>query len=285
MTTICKVDESYINYINKNSSKLILNDKIKGNDNQCEEVVAVNSIESNKTTQKNFSQTETKDSQKLNNGLVHASHDFNAIAYSITLVEVDVEKKLKNNGKVLLLLTEDKLYEKNSLAIRNCIFDDNQQVLKVEIGNFANNDKFVKKSSVLGICEQINDRFIADINLDFESETNSKDIDSKMCASAISEGHKSVLKDKNNIEYKEMHLFEEKVRIGSHLTIEQINELKNLLESIPELFTFKDEKIGRIKGYEHVIDTKDAKPIYCTPSRCSFKEMEIIDREVDRLER
>jgi hypothetical protein len=44
-----------------------------------------------------------------------------------------------------------------------------------------------------------------------------------MCATAISEGDKSVLKDKN-IEYKEMHLFEEKVRIGSHLTIEQINE-------------------------------------------------------------
>jgi hypothetical protein len=119
----------------------------------------------------------------------------------------------------------------------------------------------VKKGSVLGICEQINDRFITDINLDFESETSSKDIDSKMCASAISEGHKSVLKDKNNIEYKEMHLFEEKVRIGSHLTIDQINELKNLLESFPELFTFKDENICRIKGYEHVIDTKDAKPI------------------------
>jgi hypothetical protein len=154
---------------------------------------------------------------------VHASHDFDTIANSITLVEVNVKKGLKNNGKVLLLLTVDKLYEKNFLAVRNCIFDDNQQVLKVEIGNFTNNDKFVKKGSVLGICEQINDRFIADINLDFERNPYSKSIDSKMCATAISEGDKSVLKDKN-IEYKEMHLFEEKVRIGSHLTIEQINE-------------------------------------------------------------
>ncbi len=51
MTTICKVDESYINYINKKSSKIISSEKIVYNENQGKEVVTINSIESNKTAQ------------------------------------------------------------------------------------------------------------------------------------------------------------------------------------------------------------------------------------------
>jgi hypothetical protein len=62
--------------------------------------------------------------------------------------------------------------------------------------------------------------------------------------------------------------------------------MKALLEKFPNLITFDDLIVGRINNYLYEINIKNgAKPIHCSPTRCSFKQMQLIDREVDKFER
>jgi len=62
--------------------------------------------------------------------------------------------------------------------------------------------------------------------------------------------------------------------------------LKAILEKFPNLITFDDSKVGQIKNYLYEINIKNgAKPIHCSLARCSFEQMQIIDREVNKLER
>jgi hypothetical protein len=187
-------------------------------------------------------------------------------AEPIALVDISISKKLRSKSP-LLLLTEDNLYLNNKLAVRNCVIDSSVEELKAQIANFTNTDRKVKSGTVLAICEQINERKIKDIGLEF-TDIKNESVSSLIKNSTEQMSNKSgIRRDENGIEYEEMFIFNNTVKIGSELSDAQVEELKKILEKFPELFAFNDERIGRIRGYEHKIETTTENPIYCTPAR------------------
>jgi hypothetical protein len=89
----------------------------------------------------------------------------------------------------------------------------------------------------------------------------------------------------NEIDEQFIQVFSHNVRVGPHLNDEQKDKSKHLLEQFPDLLYFDDTKVGRIKNYEYKINVKpNANPVHCSPSRVSFEQMQIIDKEIEMLE-
>ncbi|ODM90370.1 Transposon Ty3-I Gag-Pol polyprotein [Orchesella cincta] len=77
--------------------------------------------------------------------------------------------------------------------------------------------------------------------------------------------------------------------INPQLNLVQKQELINLIKQYPDCFSFSNLDIGKYSGKypnnEKIhIDTGDSKPIFVRPYRVSFKEREIIQTEIKKLE-
>nr|VZI12710.1 unnamed protein product [Spirometra erinaceieuropaei] len=60
-------------------------------------------------------------------------------------------------------------------------------------------------------------------------------------------------------------------------------QLKTLLNSFPDLFTWSTDTIGRTHLIQHTIDTGDAKPVWQPPRRISLRYREEVNKLLDEL--
>ena len=160
---------------------------------------------------------------------IHAANNFIAKRKSVDFIAVNTTKNRVKKGSVILCLTEDSIYDKNRLALRNCIIEPKGKESFIEIGNFTDKQVKVKKGTILGIYERIKEKQIRGYDVEEEPQEEVSTANSKQTNSiAINNEKENVLKDKNGIEYKKMRLFKGKVNIECHLTQEQESELKNV---------------------------------------------------------
>ena len=223
-----------------------------------------------------------KDDQNKSFGNIHCSEKTRIPKRTLALIDINSDKQLIKKNKSLFIYVNDQLYNHTKINVKNIILKPRKSVAMLQVANLNNFDVELKKGTILAKYEIINDEDVTEFDFN-EKNLNKIEIDCVVNNEGKFEEEFEENDFEDNIEAETIELFNGEIKIGKNLTKEQKNEIISLLKEYPNLWTFDDEIIGDIKNYEHKIPTGNAKPIAQTPTRCSFKEMELIDREVEKL--
>ena len=222
------------------------------------------------------------DEQNKSIGNIHCSEKTRIPKRTLALIDINSNKQLIKKNESLFIYANDQLYNLTKINVKNMILKPRKSIAMLQVANLNNFDIEINKGTILAKYEIIKDEDI--IEFDFNEKNSKKtEID---CIINNENKFKEEFEEndfEDKIETDTIELFNGEINIGKKLTKEQKNEIINLLKEYPNLWTFDDEIIGDIKNYEHKIPTGNAKPIAQAPARCSFKEMELIDKEVEKL--
>jgi hypothetical protein len=227
----------------------------------------------------------TNGKREIFKGFIHCVKDLTLNPLTISCIEIKLSNGKLLFGKQILLFTENEQYFKNGLSLRNTLTKADSNTLRVQCINTSEKYINLKCGQIMGVFEVIDEKWVADVDLDFESDkhTNENKDSRKVCFTETDKNYKTCVESSFNEQY--INIFGDKIRVGPHLTKEQKSQIKSLLEKFPNLISFNDEKIGRIKNFEYKIKIKDdAMPVHCSPARTSFEQMKIIDNEIKLLE-
>ncbi len=179
-------------------------------------------------------------------------------------------------------MTEDKQYENNKIAWRNIVKELNDKTFPVEVLNSSNTTVQIGSAAIIGVIEAIDSKDILSLNFNDIENGVQKEKYANFCSETNATNYKSSIDNESDEQF--IQVFGHNVRVDPHLNDEQKDNLKNLLEQFPDLLSFDDTKVCRIKNYEYKINVKpNANLVHCSPSRVSFEQMQVIDKEIECL--
>ena len=197
--------------------------------------------------------------------------------------------KVKTNGQTdvgnVLAFSEEYHFLKTGLSLQNTVSRTLDGILKVNAINTSTNILALKTGDVIGVFEAISDRNIFPIDLsdnEMDMHSNETVSDFSSINSPNGQNYRDITEKEFKIDFIDVN--GGRVKCGPHLTPEQKLELKHSLEKFPDVLTFDEKRVGKIKGYEYkLIMNPNAQPVHHTPARTSFENMALIENEIDKL--
>ena len=213
---------------------------------------------------------------------VHSLTDVILEPKVVSVIKLVPNKNKRRESQNILVFTNDFNYNKSRVVLQNSVLRTDSEVMLVSAINMSNTAKQIRKGQILGVYEPIFDSNIKSIDLTEESVNNIIETNYSINSMKTIENYKD--RTENQIGYDFIELRDGKVKCGPHLTNEQKIELRQLLLKYPDLLSFDETKVGRIKNYEYHLNVKpNHNPVRQGPPRTSFENMAIVDSEVDRL--
>lgn len=225
-----------------------------------------------------------KKADKFKSGNVHAAETFVVPARCSFDALITLGGHQLPNG-LYIITCPDVLAFKLKIATQNTLINKSDSDIYINVTNFGFKNQLIKKGTIIAEFESISETEISPIDLHCgtidkhqKPRTSRKQVNNVFANIDRSETKIGT----DGIPYKEIFYKNSSIRVGTQLKLSEINELKSVLNSFPNLFN-SNNKVGNIKGYLHSIDTGPNEPISCTPSKTSPEKSKMIDSECTRL--
>ena len=171
-------------------------------------------------------------------------------ANSESVFRVNVPKHMRDKN---MLIEPNFQLAKHGIVVSNAIVDAQSKHVLISAINCRNTDMSLKKNKVIANIQHV------------------KEISEPIQLNQVKNGklpeHLQCLLD----------------RVSPKIDTVEKDKIKDLLIKYQDIFLGPDGKLGRTDIVQHVIDTRDAKPIKIPPRRVPIKQKEIIDQEINKM--